>query len=85
MYMHLNTNCCIHVLHDPRSSEATTFGYESLGDQAARLCEKLRTIAISPHQNGTVKQPDPRLSLQPGTREFLIDWLAGDPRVSDKS
>ena len=75
-------NVCVRI---SRSSEATTFGYSSsLGDQASRLCEQLRTIAASPHRNGTVSQPDPRLSVQPGTRDFLIDWLAGDPRVSSQ-
>jgi hypothetical protein len=68
-------------------AETSTFGHETTGFKIASLCKQLHDQVVNSHHhpNGTTTSttgPDPRLDIPMDTRDFLITWLSGDPRVS---
>lgn len=61
------------------AAEVTTFGHQSSLSKIANLCEELKNQLLSTQKNGAV---DPRLEIPTDTRDTLVTWLLGDPRVS---
>ena len=46
------------------------------------LCRQLHNHVAAQQANGGGLSPDPRLQIPIETRDFIINWLNEDPRVS---
>lgn len=68
------------IITDRSAAEVTTFGHQSTSlSKIASLCEELK-LQLAGSQNGSV---DPRLEIPTDTRDMLVTWLLGDPRVCE--
>ena len=65
--------------------ETSTFGHETGGHKLASLCKQLQVHILSIHPNGSTITPDPRTEIPAETRDFLVAWLTGDPRVRKRN